>query len=768
MPDLWDRFTKPRAGWLSLGLLSVMALALAWSAQGAGWLDRMDFLVPVALWATLAGALIGLSGVTIVVGLPLSALLGAGIVLWAIGGEYHTELDQLGRAFALRADAVEWTIAVLRTGYPAEMSPYAIGLGALMWATAFMAAHAVYRHHRILDAILLLGAALIVNMSATFIDLFGHLLLFVAAALLLWLRSSLVERRDGWQRRRVSEEVEVPGAIMRTGILFAAGSVMLAWLLTGVAIAAPLTGAWRNLDGVWTDVRDQFEGVFGSLENPQSRITGNSFGNSFVVEGEWSSSDEEAVVLAASRPLYLRAVAYDIYTSRGWERSDGPTREVPAGEALFTVPTPERPTVASAMLVEDVAVEMRQSIGRSMLTAASPLRVNAPSRVHESGGLPVIGAVEARNALGDGDVYEMTVAISRATEAELASAGTQYPDAVAELYLDDSLVTDRVRQRAEEVTEGMEAPYEKARALARYLRGSDFTYDTIGPPVPANGDLVDTFLFAENGRVGYCQHFASAMALMARSVGLPARVAVGFAPGEEIDDDLYLAREANAHAWAEIYFPGYGWEIFEATKSVDAVVRPRGDSTDLVGPADPGIDPLLMIDDWRNVGVNPIDALPSPDLIEGAVDLDAEEPTPVVDEEAAAARTGNALLIGVIVLGALVAAWLRLRHLDARWRLLPAGDRAWRRLTAAADRAGVGPRPSETIYEYAGWLEEQLPAHVEPIQVVANGKVWQSYSGRRLSAPAAMRLEGAWNALRLPLFGLAVRRGLRRLLRRDA
>jgi hypothetical protein len=324
-----------------------------------------------------------------------------------------------------------------------------------------------------------------------------------------------------------------------------------------------------------------------------------------------------------------------------------------------------------------------------------------------------------------------------------------------------------VRQKAEEVTAGLATPYEKAKALARYLRGSEFTYATIGPEVPGNGDLVDTFLFAENGRVGYCQYYASAMAVMARALGIPARVAVGFAPGEEIEDDLYLAREANAHAWAEIYFPGYGWEIFEATKSIDAVVRPRGQDGDTVGPADPGIDPLLIIDDWRNVGVNPMDALPSPDLIEGAIDPDAEEPTPVVDEEAAAARTGNALLIGVIVLAVMVAAWLRLRQLDARWRLLPAGDRAWRRLTAAADRAGVGPRPSETIYEYAGWLEEQLPAHVEPIKVVADGKVWQSYSGRKLSMPAATRLEAAWNALRMPLIGLAVRRGLRRLLRRD-
>ncbi|MDQ2690375.1 MAG: hypothetical protein M3Y29_08895, partial [Chloroflexota bacterium] len=86
----------------------------------------------------------------------------------------------------------------------------------------------------------------------------------------------------------------------------------------------------------------------------------------------------------------------------------------------------------------------------------------------------------------------------------------------------------------------------------------------------------------------------------------------------------------------------------------------------------------------------------------------------------------------------------------------------------AADRAGVGPRPAETIYEYAGWLEEQLPTHGEPIRAVADGKVWQAYSGRRMTATATERLEAAWASLRMPLLVLAVRRWFRRLVRREA
>ena len=767
MSDLGRRFVTPRAGWLSLGLLVIMTLALTWSVQTAAWLPQIDFIVPVALWALVVGAVLGILRWTIVASLPLSALIGTGVVLWAVGGEYYPELGQAGRALSLRTDAVEWTVVVLQTGYPSQLSPYAIGLGVLAWATAFTAAYAVYRHHRVLDGILLLGVAMLTNMAATFADLFGHLLLFVIAALLLWMRAALVDRQDGWQRRRVNEELEVPAAIMRSGVLFAGASVALAWILTSVAVAAPLTGAWRNLDGVWTGVQDRFEGVFGSLENPQSRLTGNSFGRSFTIFGEWSSNDNEALVLEGPRPLYLRAAVYDVYTGRGWERSDGPSREVPAEELLFAEATPERPTVPNAVRVGTIDIVMRQSIGRTIFTAGSPLRVHSPVVVHQSGGFPVIGGIEATSALGEGDRYTVDVALSQATEHELRNAGVDYPEAVTSLYLDDSLVSDRVAQLAREVTDGLDNPYDQAKALARFLTGPDFVYDTIGPETPRNGDVVDTFLFADDGRRGYCQHYASAMAMMARSLGLPARVAVGFAPGEPIGPELYLSRERNAHAWAEIYFPGYGWEIFEATKSIPQVIRQRGDANAPIAAPQRGVDPLLEPDDWQEYGLEGPGDLPDSPVTEPD---DAPVPGQAFidpDEQARAARTGNALLIVSFLVGIGGLVWLRRRYLERRWALLPAGDRAWTRLTNAAGRAGVAPRPSETIYEYAGWLEDQLPTHGEPIRVVADGKVWQSYSGRPISAPAGARLEAAWKALQRPLLWLAVRRGMRRLLRRE-
>ena len=762
MPDLRERLLYPRAGWLSLGLLVVMGLALAWAVQGANWLDQLEFLPPVAFWAILTGALLGVLPLTVVLTLPIGALIGGAVVLWTIGGEYHGALDQVGRVAALRDDVVGWTITVLRTGFPSELSPYAIGLGVLLWTTAFMAAYAVYRHNRVIDAILLLGAAMIVNLSATFTDLFGHLLLFVIAALLLWLRAALVDRQDGWQRRRVNENLEVPAAILRSGIVFAGASVLLAWILTSVAVAAPLTGAWRSFDGVWTGVRDQFEGVFGTLTNPQSRITGSTFGASFTVQGEWVSNDEEALTLAASRPHYLRTATYDVYTGRGWERSEGTRRQVGPGEALFDGATPERPS--EAYEIEAITISMQQTLGRNLFTAGSPIQIYAPIVIHESSGQPVLGGVEAANPIGPGEGYQLSVAISEATEAQLASAGVEYPEVVEALYLDDSRATDRVRNLALEVTAGLTNPYEKAEALAAYLqRDPSFSYDTVAPAPGDGQDLVDFFLFdPENDRQGYCQYYASAMVMMARSLGLPARVAVGFAPGERTEAGSYLVREANAHAWAEIYFPGYGWQIFESTKSIDpGFVRVSGDPT-TVAPPRTGRDPLRDFENLDPALRRDINALPSVDFIDGGIDASQPDATGAADS----ARSGNALLIAVLVLGAATFVWLRMRHLQRRWRLLPAGDRAWQRLTLAADRAGVGPRPSETIYEYTGWLEEQLPSHVEPIRTVADGKVWQAYSGRRMTHAASGRLEEAWARLRMPLVWLAMRRWVRGIVRR--
>jgi transglutaminase-like putative cysteine protease len=762
VPELVRRFLRPREGWTSMALLLFMLVVMAWSVQRAEWFDRLDYLVPVAIMAGLTGALLGLTRLSVAITLPISALLGAGFLLWTIGGEYFPDLDQAGRLITLRGDALDWTRIVVDGGFAPQLTPYAFGLGGLMWTTAFIAAYALYRHHRVLDSILLVGVALVANMLATFTDLFVYLVVFSITALLLWLRIALVNREENWRIRRVNENLDVPVQIMRSGMTFIAGSIALAWVLTTVAVAAPLTSMWSNLDDIWSGVRDTFEGAFGGLSGADSRIQGTGFGAEFRVHGKWNSSDGPVMTVASSRGYYMRAVTYDVYTGHGWKSSEGTERRVEARGRIFPGYTPERPLSEDAFDVETVTVEVQRSVGRNIFTPGYPTTAFVPLVVHEPGGLPLLGALQSGVVLEEGKGYQITADISKATEAMLTGAGTAYPPEIVATYLGTEGVTQRTADEARQVVDaaGATDPYHEAKALANYLRtDARFTYSVVAAlPSDPNRDIVDFFLFDENGQSGYCEYFATTMAVMARTLGLPARVAVGYAPGEVVEAGVYQVREKNAHAWAEIFFPGYGWQIFEATKSINAVLRPSGSG--IVPPINPpvgGVDPGQQFEEGQDLGTIP--PVSSFEPVPGGIKPGDQRPS---DE----ARNGNAwiVIVGLTLLLA-AAAWRLLRG-RYRFRFLAPGDRQWQRLAFAADRAGVAQRPSETVYEYASWLEEQLPRRSLEIHEIADGKVWQSYSGHSVSSEAIARLERAWGRLQLPLLWLAVRSRTRGLLNR--
>jgi transglutaminase-like putative cysteine protease len=763
VPEWLRPYLRPREGWLSCFLLFVMLLSLGWAVQSTGWLDQTDFLVPVAFWGSLLGVLLGLTPLTVVATLPISALAGTWIVLWAVGGEYFPLLSQTGRLLALRTDAIDFTRTVLSYGYPTEVTPYAIGLGLIMWITAFIAAYTIYRHHRVLDAIVLVGAALVANMAATTIELVGYLVLFVLAALLLWLRGALVAREDGWRRRRVNENVEVPTAIMRTGVAFIAGTIAVSWILTSVAVAHPLTDAWQNLDVVWSSVRDRLDTVFGGLTNENARLKGDSFGSGFTVQGSWFANDSVVLLVSEDHPYYLETATYDIYTGHGWTSSKADIRSVGRTQLVFPGPSPEKPSTADGFEAKTITIKIEEPTGRNLFTPGVPLRVTAPSVVSEPRGLPFLGALSAQSPISAGEGYSIDAAIPvSVTEKQLQDAGTDYPDSVKALYMDDSKVTPEVRALAQQIVSNASAttPYDEAKALAHFLSSSsDLSYATdVGPP-PANRDLVDFFLFdTKSGQRGYCQYFASAMAMMARALHLPARLAVGFAPGTSIAPDQYVYKESNAHVWAQIYFPGYGWQTFESTKSINPqFIRDSGVDRPLPPPVT-GADAtkgLLEGQDPSNVfaqpSLRPING--------GTVAGGSDQPASTAD-----ARPGNLLIIFAILLAVAGVIWWRLRRSGRRLRFLAPGERQWALLLQAADRAGVSQRASETDYEYAGWLEEQIPARRPEIHTIADAKVWGSYSGRGMTMDTVERMQAAWRRLRLPFVWLAIRRRIRSLL----
>jgi hypothetical protein len=149
--------------------------------------------------------------------------------------------------------------------------------------------------------------------------------------------------------------------------------------------------------------------------------------------------------------------------------------------------------------------------------------------------------------------------------AKLRAAGTGYPSGITSAYLQLPARLDRrIPELAHEVTRNSATPFDKAVRIESYLRGSyAYTLNLTGKP---GQDPLAHFLF--EARAGHCEYFASAMAVMLRTLDIPSREVNGFLPGEY--NDLagdYIVRASDAHSWVEVYFPGEGWYVFDPTPS---------------------------------------------------------------------------------------------------------------------------------------------------------------------------------------------------------
>ncbi|WP_285756855.1 transglutaminase TgpA family protein [Nocardiopsis ansamitocini] len=185
-----------------------------------------------------------------------------------------------------------------------------------------------------------------------------------------------------------------------------------------------------------------------------------------------------------------------------------------------------------------------------------------------------------------GLTYEAVSAAPEPSSAALARTSATGARTVDSRYLDlPDGVDPRVRELAESITGDASSTHARAVALQNWFTSGDrFDYDLSPEPVPEGADPLAHFLFED--RVGYCQQFSAAMAVMARQLGIPARVAVGYTSGTSVSADRWIVTERNAHAWPELYFEGAGWLRFEPTpSSTDA--QPSATVPGYAYPAEP-------------------------------------------------------------------------------------------------------------------------------------------------------------------------------------
>ena len=257
-------------------------------------------------------------------------------------------------------------------------------------------------------------------------------------------------------------------------------------------------------------------------------------------------------------PEPLRIVTVDTFDGDTWKPSTGEVpRDQIAAEGL-PVPPGLDPETDEATLRTTITIE---TLRQGWLPAPYPPTViDVDERwLYEADTFNIVG-----DGIGtsEGLVYTVRHLDVDPSPEQLASAPPAPEDVVERWTALPEDMPEVIAETARQVA-GTGDDFTQATALQTYFRSGDFDY-TVDAPEENGSTAIGDFLVRQNG---YCVHFASAMAVMARSLGIPARVAVGFLPGAEQPDGSYEVSLKDAHAWPELYFSGYGWMRFEPTPS---------------------------------------------------------------------------------------------------------------------------------------------------------------------------------------------------------
>ncbi len=285
--------------------------------------------------------------------------------------------------------------------------------------------------------------------------------------------------------------------------------------------------------------------------------------------------------------LYWRARVYDHYENGGWSEFSGNHQEnsPPKGRTF-----PSR-TCQTRQEFEFTITSFTE--GQAVLSLpAQPLWVSRPADVISfplPDGTQDVLFIQTFPFLEPGETYRVRAAMANPSIQELRAAGQDYPDWVQRYLQLPEDFSPRVRNFASQITFGLTNPYEQVQTITTVLR-AQITYQPNLTLPPQGTDLIEWFLF--EGKQGYCNYYATAEVLMLRSLGIPARLAMGYAQGEategtqrpgetEVTEQVFNIYRKHMHAWPEVYFPGIGWVEFEPTGNQDPLVRPATPLADL-------------------------------------------------------------------------------------------------------------------------------------------------------------------------------------------
>lgn len=605
-------------------------------------------------------------------------------------------------------------------------------MGLLFWALGVYAGYSLTRYANPWRMILPTGVALVLihSYDSFLASRAWYLVIYLFFSLILVARLVYLHNHHRWQKTNTYIPPYIGVDFIRITLAATAILLLLTWTTPALADTVPeAQDIWQKIKEPWNDLRNVLDNAFASLRSSVGIVT-DYYGPSMSLGRGNRLTDSQVFTVQVPNNIppgtrfYWRARVYDEYNN-GWT-STLLTTELVSPDTFNLV---HHDTADNATGFFSFAFTVSTPIA-TLLTAQDTVWVSRPAKLelaYDESGRVDLASVRASPPLRAGETYNLRATLNQITVTALQNAGENYPEWVTERYLQlPTSITPRTIQLAQAIAGDKETPYDKVLAITNYLR-DNIEYSETVPPLPTDQELVDWFLF--DLKSGFCNYYATAEVVLLRSLGIPARLAVGYAQGEPVEaSNAYVVLQRDSHAWPEVYFPGIGWVEFEPTLSQPPITRPLGlAGTDNAAQPTPPVTPLDRGDNFESPRLRELEAA----------------------EEAAARQAANrAIGIGTIVTGLLLALFLlfvsirrnkqirdRLPNLpimlEASLRRIglqpPAFIRQWAQLArlspisrsyqeinAALSRIGLKPAPTQTPSERVHSLEEALPPTGNP------------------------------------------------------
>lgn len=551
-----------------LGLLAVGAVTLLTFNQLFG---QQEFAGPSLLGMMAATALavgarrLGLSGFA-TLGVSAVALLWYVTLVFQAPRTYwglptFSALGQLGRSImrAYEHSNIDYAPVPLRPGY-------AVLTVCAMWTLVALGEVATFRWRRPLVASLppvaLFSFVLVVGTRA---GATIHVILFLAAMFTFWSLESTHRLRSWgrWVPVWKGQHSEEPSSITTTlarrmGVACVCAALVVPVFLPGIEEGLI---SWRSQTGPGVGGGGPFVGS-GNIDPLVS-----------MVPELITQTEQDLFTVVSEEPAYWRLYTLTQFDGENW--TDGSHMSQPITSNGVVPMVAADPSPARSLSARFEVTGLR-SIG--LPTVGSPVTVNPEAEVPLSVD-PITGDVRAHSAVEEGFTYSVIATVPEASFRALRNARIGHLD--DPVYYQTPEISPEVGELVETWTADARTPFQELIQIQERLRGFDYSLDV---DQPVSADYLEEFLL--RSRVGYCQQFATAFAVLARHLDYPSRVQVGFLPGstDVSAPDTYAVHGSDTHAWPEVYFEGLGWIAFEPTPR-DGTAPPEYTVPTTAGPA---------------------------------------------------------------------------------------------------------------------------------------------------------------------------------------